>query len=257
MTLLFTHCARNHPQDSSVEWCFSDFDVMSHAPDWERDDYWKDWLTCEFEDACYSKGEYLAGHFLHPKYKRVQGRPVMYRGNADSLLYYRDRFNVTPWETQNLITKGSGENIYWVATNTKREVLPLLKSWGFSAFTEYLTYPAQNTWADAMVTYRRKWSEGVSIARSNNLKYWIPVTTGFDSRAWYDHPSRFIPTPEQFEAHVREAREFAQKNFDATDGHINVEAWNEYGEGSVLEPMYANQIHNGDSMLQAFKRACA
>jgi hypothetical protein len=249
--LLYTHCIDNHPKDSETELCICDFDVMSHAP--ERESYWKDWTRNQFEWAQREKGKLLAEKFRHPKYKRVNGQPVVYRGNADSLLYYEERFGVSPSRTLALQMDGAYEPIYFVATNCDPKYYDDLKGWGFSAVTEYLEY--SDSWEHVAAHYRNVWERGIETARRTGIKYWVPVTTGFDSRAWYDHPSRFIPTPEQFTTHVREAKEFASKHFIFTDGHVQVEAWNEYGEGSVLEPMQYGSLHNGDEMLRAFRAA--
>ena len=250
MSLLYAHCANNHPSASPVEFCLSDFDVMSHSS--ERHEYWAGWTPEEFREACVTKGSLLSGHFAHPKYKRVQGRPVFYRGNAESLLYYEERFGVSPDEAVSLIRKGSGENIYLVATNTKPEFYRDLKAWGFDCFTEYLWY--SDTWQNVMRMYRDKWALAVEIAKATGLKYWVPTTSGFDSSAWYDHPNRFIPTPEQYEAHIREARDFARRNFLYTDGHVNDYSWNEFGEQvTPIEPT----VRNGDVFLRAHRSACA
>jgi hypothetical protein len=252
VSLLYLHCARNHPTDSSVEWCFSDFDVMSHAP--ETAEYWKDWGVWNFAEALMTKGREFRKHFAHPKYRRVNGKPVVYRGNADFLLYYEQRFDIEPSDVLSLQEDGAGEEIYWVATNTPPTFCRQLKQWGFEAYTHYLIYPNENTWADAMVTYRNSWNEGIEIARQTGLKFWPSTTSGFDSRAWYDHPSRFMPTPSQYEAHIREATEFSRRNFVYTDGQVVHEAWNERGENpDPLEP----SLLTGDAKLQAFKRGAA
>lgn len=259
MNLLYTHCADNHPHDSPVSLCFSDFDVMTHKPlteerRIEQEAYWKGWTSARCREAQRQKGRDFAEHFKHPKYRRVNGRPVIYRGNADSLLFYA-RFDITPREVLSLISEGAGEEIYFVATNTPTSYYRQLGSWGISAFTEYLSF--SKSWNDVMALYRVKWAEGIAIARATGLKYWIPVTTGFDSRAWYEHPSLFIPTKAQFEQHVKEANEVAAKNFDATDGNVCYEALNEIGEGSAFLPFAPNQLHNGREMLDAMIRATA
>lgn len=262
MSLLYTHCARNHPTDSSVEFCFSDFDVMSHEPTTEerrveRQSYWAGWTREEFVDALIGKGVSLQQHFTHPKYRYLYNRPVMYRGNADSLLFFESFFGVSPSETLSLISTGANFNIYWVATNTPASYCRELKSWGFDAYTHYLIYPARNTWEDAVLTYRSAWAELIEIAKQTGLKVWIPTTSGFDSRAWYDHPSRFMPTPEQYESHVREATGFSRRNFVYTDGQVVHEAWSEFGEGSFIEPGAPDSIHPGTVMIDAFRRAVA
>lgn len=253
MSLLYTHCAVNHPYDTPVLMAFCDFDVMSHTT--ERDDYWKGWTTSEFESAQRKKGSLFREHFSHPKYRYVNNRPVFYRGNADSLEYYEQRFGVSPRRVLELQREGADADIYFVATNAPQSFYKTFAAWSFSAFTEYLIY--SDTWQNVMRMYRYAWEYGVSVARETGLKYWVPITTGFDARAWYDHPSRFIPTPEQFSQHVRDAGEFARRHHDATDGQLNIEAWNEYGEGSILEPMQPHMLHDGDEMLRAFKAAAA
>ena len=122
------------------------------------------------------------------------------------------------------------------------------------ACTDYLLHG--KGWDDTMATYRWAWDQGIQLAKETGLHYWVPCTSGYDGRAWDTPESRagfsHVPTPEQFAAHVREARKFASDNRKWTLGRLIYYSLNEFGEQvTPLEPT----VRNGDAYLRAFRSA--
>lgn len=81
--------------------------------------------------------------------------------------------------------------------------------------------------------YRATWQRMVRFAPA--LKPILPMTSGWDHRPWGAQPARdfSMSTPAQFKAHLTAARGvMVAKNLNA--GIIC--CWNEYGEGSYIEP---------------------
>ena len=84
--------------------------------------------------------------------------------------------------------------------------------------------------------YRDNWQE----AQRSVLPVVTPMTTGWDKRAWggSEDPlhDRSVATPTEFRAHLAAARQAMLKPGKARSGLGVICCWNEYGEGSYLEP---------------------
>jgi hypothetical protein len=265
---VINHCAENHPDDSPVSFAMSCWDVQAAATDdlnmkyWDST-YWDDgrlpeWTKENISACLVAYGRACAPFFTKNSYLRIDGKPVLFRGYAHSLQFY-SRFGLKPKDVLNLIAHGCGVRPYFVATSTEPQVHPLLKSWGFDAFTEYALY--SDSWANVMPIYRQYWEQSIRIAEETGIDYWVPALAGFDARGYlsdevasklgYFEP----PDPAAFTAHLVEAREFAQANAKVTRGRVITYAWSEYFEGGIIEPMLPGQLHDGDEMLRAHAAA--
>ncbi|MGI4730128.1 MAG: glycoside hydrolase family 99-like domain-containing protein [Janthinobacterium lividum] len=84
--------------------------------------------------------------------------------------------------------------------------------------------------------YRANWNEGLR----SKVPVVLPMTTGWDKRPWGGSADplhdRSVATPAQFRAHLEAARQVMLKPGAAHSGLGIVCCWNEYGEGSFLEP---------------------
>lgn len=247
------HCAENHPPQSPVQFAMSWWDVLSNSTDGET--YWSDprWTPDTVAGSLAAYSEACALIMERPNYLRIGGRPVLFRGGASSLRFYA-RFNLSPKQVLDLMGSRMAERPYFVAIGTDPFDHVLLKGWGFDAFTEYNLFAPD--WDNAMATYRAYWAQAIATAKGTGIDYWVPASTGFDSTGWgMNGPVVFQPTPMQFTAHLKEARAFAQDNAKYTKGRVLTNNWSEFGEGSILEPMFQGMLHNGDEMLVAHARA--
>lgn len=86
--------------------------------------------------------------------------------------------------------------------------------------------------------YRRQWED--IIEKSPIPLTPLPVCGGWDSRPWHGDNGivRFDRTPELFKQHLQDAKQILESNKQksGTPKAILVEAWNEFGEGSYIEP---------------------
>jgi hypothetical protein len=85
--------------------------------------------------------------------------------------------------------------------------------------------------------YRRQWDQ---ILEKDTAPLLLPISGGWDSRPWHGDSAlvRHTRTPEVFKAHLRDAWQLLESRPAATNllRSVLVEAWNEWGEGSYIEP---------------------
>lgn len=82
--------------------------------------------------------------------------------------------------------------------------------------------------------------------------FWPPLTAGFDSAPWNAGVSTLngMPTLPEWIAHLIAAKALCDANPKKTQNTMIIQAWNEFGEGSILEPTVGN---GGFDRLRAIK----
>ena len=84
--------------------------------------------------------------------------------------------------------------------------------------------------------YRRNWQH---ILEQSPIPLLLPISGGWDSRPWHGDNNlvRYGRTPELFKRHLLDAKTLLQTNRPSPVANaILIEAWNEWGEGSYIEP---------------------
>jgi hypothetical protein len=72
--------------------------------------------------------------------------------------------------------------------------------------------------------------------------FWPPLTAGFDSTPWTSSTTLHgIPTSSEWSNHLTNAKTVLDANASKTQLTFMVEAWNEFGEGSILCPVTVNE----------------
>jgi Glycosyltransferase WbsX len=116
--------------------------------------------------------------------------------------------------------------------------------------------------------YRRMAARYVPIMEKHNQPYYIPcATTGFDARPWYHVGWKDFAPPndgvngrpfatgmsvEIFEAHLREMRKYLDAHPRQTSKMLTIFAWNEWGEGGIIEPSVTLGYRYLDAVMRAF-----
>ncbi len=260
--LLMGHCPDNHAAlDTTVKFCIDLWDVLAGT----EATHWNElkslgWTRAEIEESWRMFARTIAVRYMtKATYLTMDGgRPVLFKGYAETLSFYEREFGVSPERIVQILREEvrtvTGKELYLIATATDESAWPSLKGWGFNALTHYGLISAAG-WQGAVSAYRHWWAKGLAFAKASGLDYWIPTSVGYDARAWPDSAQAVcIPTPAEFTEHLTEAQQLAQDNYAVTRGMLCCYALNELGEGGVLEPMQRGQLHDGDTMLQAFKQ---
>lgn len=129
-----------------------------------------------------------------------------------------------------------------------------LKAAGFQACAAYnyagvnLPQGQRSAPYDTMVSgYEDMWKQATTEPA---LPYLVPVSPGWDSRPWYGDKAmvRTDPRPEKFRRMCEAAKRYVNPALNA----IIAECWNEFGEGSYLEPCTQYGFGYLDAMRDAF-----
>ncbi len=202
--------------------------------------------TSSLEDCIAVTRFWIANYFRLPEYFTIDGKPVVIIFSPHRLTEdlgsegVGKAFDAMRQECVNHGLKG----LYlvacvWDAGQAQRAAME-----GYDAVTAYnwptLGMKPEEKWSpfDALIdAYHRNWEH---IAESSPTPLIVPICGGWDSRPWHEDNAvvRFGRNPENFKRHLQDAKAFLDKfvlQRKALPIAI-IEAWNEWGEGSYIEP---------------------
>jgi len=188
---------------------------------------------------------WIENYFKRPNYLTIEGKPVVVMFSSQNPARDMGTEKVKPtFDRMRQICQNAGlKGLYLVACiNNGTNLLQKMKDWGYDAVSGY-NWPGANMtsaetaarrapFATCIEGYRRAWDE---IATANVLPLIPPVSGGWDARPWHGEATlvRTGRTPELFERHLRDCKKFLDQQKQKM---LFVEAWNEWGEGSYIEP---------------------
>jgi Glycosyltransferase WbsX len=207
---------------------------------------------------------WLQHHLANPEYQLLDGKPVLYVFSGEML---RDQAKAMGLDTRTLLdrarsrSRGKGfAGIYFVlcVPATDYWVLDYAPKAGFDALTAYNYHfgiagdankrtRASESFAELDAGYQMQWDW---ILGNSPLPYFVPMTSGWDKRPWggsrppaHDNS---VSTPETFAVHLKQARARLEANPQRTRRIGLICCWNEYGEGSYIEPT----VNHGTAYLR-------
>lgn len=190
-----------------------------------------------FRDAI---ATYQANYINDPAYFKIDGRPVVFIYVADT--FKPDAGGTTASVKALLAEARQNTNFYFIGMGYSQVHFgngsDSLKAAGYDAISYYnLPNNNPNTWDGLEANY----TDYFTRIESASLPSILPVSTGFDTTNWSGTYRNTLDTLPKFEAHLRKVKAFLDYSYDKNNGMAVIEAWNEYGEGGVLEPA----THNG------------
>ena len=216
-----------------VHWC-------NHALDWKRDGKP---APLDFSvKALTEMTEYLAdNYFKRPNYLTVDGHPVFMAFVPGALTAANGGsagFRAALGEMNKVLRAKGLKDLYFVALGGGR-----YGDAGFSAFTAYSYYGSDATskyewkrgfsmpYEDMLAHFETMWR---SATKKSPLPYIVPVGSNWDDRPRARENALVITgkTPDLFEKMCRAGL----THIDARNNLAIIEAWNEWGEGSFIEP---------------------
>ncbi len=189
---------------------------------------------------------WITNYFNQPTYYRIDAKPVIFIYSYDQLEANAKVFGEstkTLLASANTIAKQRGfKGIYFVVTTNaipNNDLEGWLLDIGFNAYTGWNYVESKGARVedyDVMVDgYLENFSAAAQTAK--RLPYIVSASPGWDSRPWSGNtaPLRTNPTPDKFSRMLRGAKQMMDSNVK-TPKIIMIEAWNEFGEGSYIEP---------------------
>lgn len=206
---------------------------------------------------------WVENYFLRPEYSTIDGKPVVFIFSADQLKTRAEAFGATALQllsrAQAMSREAGLPGIYFVAGTPAST--PMIDSYakatGYSAFSAYNYHQGpsdkvqSHNFDELDRGYRSHWKR---FAERANLPLIVPMSSGWDKRPWGGSKDRghdnSLSTPAEFGRHL----EAAKSIMDSGGANIAkmgiICCWNEFGEGSFIEPTQSN----GFAYLEQVKR---
>jgi hypothetical protein len=213
---------------------------------------------------------WIDNYFGTSEYYRIDDRPVVVLwapSNIQRDLGSPEKVAELFAASQEMAKKAGYKGIYFVAMGyfLPAPVCAQLKSQGYEARTTYHAFP----YAEKKITVEKQpngsshfsFSEVIHYSpelwqvedqRSSGLDYWPIIETGWANEPWAGKAKALViedRTPEKFGELCRLAREYADKHNKKI---IAIGPWNEWGEGSYIEPYSKHGFGHLDELRAAF-----
>ena len=202
--------------------------------------------TSSREDCLAVTRFWIENYFRQPEHVAMDGKPVVIIFAPENLTHDLGAGQVRPvFDAMRAECARAGlKGLYLVARVNSAAEARQAAAEGYDAVTSYtwphLGVPAgefRAPFATILDGYRRQWRH---ILETADITLLPPVCGGWDSRPWHGENNyiRFDRTPELFRRHLLDARQLFESNpaNPRLRNMLILEAWNEWGEGSYLEP---------------------
>jgi len=197
---------------------------------------------------------WVSNHFNRPEYVRIDNKPAIYIFSPDVLRAQATAMQVT---TAQLLDRARARavaaglpGIYFVlgVVAARYWVLDYAVRSGFDAMSAYNLHfamagedntkgPISENYDQLDKAYRTQWDW---ILKNTKIPYFPPMTSGWDKSPWGGSTpaahDNSVSTPDTFEAHLRAAKAMMDAYPDKTKRTGMLCCWNEFGEGSYIEP---------------------
>jgi hypothetical protein len=191
---------------------------------------------------------WISQYFSDNRYLLVDDKPIIFIFSADHFEESAKKFGYSSKDliefAQSEVKKAGMAGISFVAGSrpdslTTRETA---KAWGYEAISAYNINLSSTTpskfrgYRRRMETYQKAWDR---YLHSATLPVVLPLTTGWDRTPWLEPNASNVParsTPQEFSEHAAEALHLLKAQSTPLGRLGVICCWNEYGEGSVLEP---------------------
>lgn len=213
-------------------------------------------------------------YFASSRYERIKGRPVVMILSLERLAANAKTAGTSLKQlidtARAMTNAASMPEIYFVG-GTDDMSIPLVRTdapaAGIAAISAYNLH--RKTVADAVAdpnwgrltrggyrgldaAYRAQWAQGLKLP----LPFIVPMTSGWDHRPWGPSPDplhdRAIATSAEFRAHLSAARRILDRPGRQRSGIGLICCWNEFGEGSFIEPTKREGLDKLDQIHSVF-----
>ncbi len=190
---------------------------------------------------------WIDNYFGMDEYYRIDDRPAVFiwaPGNVRNDLGGSAKAAELYAMSQKMARDAGYKGIYFAAMGSPTpdvSTCETLKNEGFEAFTSYHSFQLAHSraktqrfpYADVVETSPEVWQKADSVA--TEMQYFPLLDTGWASEPWHGNKSLVVydRTPELFGEMCRMARRYADEHHKKI---LILGPWNEWGEGSYIEP---------------------
>jgi hypothetical protein len=208
---------------------------------------------------------WISNYFRLPEHLAIEGKPAVIIFSPDRLTAdlgsegVKQAFEAMRAECRHAGLKG----LYLVACVGAPGQARQAAAEGYDAVTAY-NWPGLGMNAEArfgpyetlIEGYRRQW---LHLLEPASIPLLLPINGGWDSRPWHglNNLVRYGRTPELFRQHLRDAKALceSQGQKSGIKNVVLIEAWNEWGEGSYIEPHREFEFGYLDAIREVFTDA--
>lgn len=198
---------------------------------------------------------YWAQHYFSSQnYLRLDGKPVVFLFSAEVFARNAKIIGKSVEQLMEMVDVSAkkvglpGVIVVGGASGNSPRGFKYSRQGGFSAFSAYnyhggadLKYARGSSLSQSYQElddgYRDQWRWFIE---KTDALYFVPMTSGWDRRPWGGSKDslhdRSLSSPEEFGKHLMAAKEFIDRHRDRTRGLGVICCWNEFGEGSFIEP---------------------
>lgn len=207
--------------------------------------------------------QYWLDHYLKTdEYYRIDGRPAVFIWSPQNIredLGGSDKAAKLYALSQQMARQAGLPGIYFVAMSShdSADRCRQLKAEGYEAFTSYHGFQLAEhqlgtqyfSFEEVVRTSPQVWQD--CDERASGLDYYPIVDTGWSSEPWHRASARVIHgrTPERFGRLCQAARRYADERGKRI---VCLGPWNEWGEGSYIEPYAEYGFGDLDALRAAF-----
>jgi hypothetical protein len=196
---------------------------------------------------------WIKNYFTRNNYKTIDGEPVVFVFSPELLFKDSKKFGSSPKELLNRARAAARQaglkGIYFVGS-AKADIKSVSVELPDQSYDALSAYNYQNSSSSdlgsrSLSASYRELSDGYAknwqvILENSKIPYILPLTSGWDKTPWGGSFSpahdNSISTPATFAEHLMDAKKLLLKSPDRTLNTVVICCWNEYGEGSYIEP---------------------
>lgn len=207
---------------------------------------------------------WITSYFKNKQFMLIDGKPVVYIFSPEQLRDNARKFGKSTRAlldiSRDMAKKAGFKGIYYVACTQASDywVKSFIPESGYDAMSAYNYHRGYSgfyekgglstKFSELAAGYKQSWSW---ILNNSQLPYFVPVSAGWSKKPWGSHTphDESISNPTSFRKHLVDAKDIIDRYPDKTMKTVVICAWNEFGEGSYIEPTKKWQFQ----YLQAIK----
>jgi hypothetical protein len=204
---------------------------------------------------------WLDQYFHREEFYKIEGKPVIVMfspANLRSTLGGSEGVKAALDEAREMARKAGFPGIYFMACASPDEAeLRRLHDEGYDVATAY-NYPSaganqgdRSPYHDLVDAYVSIWDH---LRAAGSIDYLLAPLAGWDPRPWHGENTLARPgnTPEEFRRMLLAARDRMDPKGPPSRRVMIIEAWNEWGEGSTVEPDLEDGFRKVDAIREVF-----